>query len=177
MSTSEVRIREASIEDREAILQLTVEAYMQYENVLPPEGWQQYKESIIASIGGDAPTARIVAEMDGEIVGSVLMFTSSESAYGAPELGINSPIIRLLAVSPKARGRGIATALIQESARRSLEGGAALLHLHTSDMMESAVKLYERLGFERAYDKDIQKGETLVKSYRLHLKEAAIFKA
>ncbi|NOV02884.1 GNAT family N-acetyltransferase [Paenibacillus planticolens] len=170
----DIQIREASDGDRDAIRKVLEEAYGQYKDVLPPEGWEQYKENIVASVDGGTPAARIVALIDGEVVGSSLLFLSSEAAYGLPELAIQSPIIRLLAVSPKARGRGVATALIQESARRAIELGAATLHLHTSDMMESAVKLYERLGFERAYEKDIQKGEVLVKSYRLHLQTAAI---
>ncbi len=31
------------------------------------------------------------------------------------------------------------------------------------------MRLYERLGFERAYDKEFYAGDLLVKSYRLHL--------
>ncbi|TXK84805.1 GNAT family N-acetyltransferase [Paenibacillus sp. N3.4] len=173
MSTQEVRIREANERDRDLIRQLLADAYGQYQAILTPAGWEDYKANILSSVDGDAPSARLVAELEGEVVGSSLLFLSSEAAYGLPELGIQSPIIRLLAVSPQARGLGIATALIQESARRALALGASTLHLHTSDMMESAVKLYERLGFERAFDKDIQKGETLVKSYRLQLKETA----
>ncbi|UKS26449.1 GNAT family N-acetyltransferase [Paenibacillus sp. HWE-109] len=170
----ELEIREATEADRDAIRKVLEDAYGQYRAVLPPEGWNQYRENIIASVDSDKPTARIIALIDGEVVGSSQLFLSSEAAYGLPELEIQSPIIRLLAVSPSARGRGIATALIKEHVRRARELGAATLHLHTSDMMESAVKLYERLGFERAQDKDIHKGETLVKSYRLQLQTAAI---
>ncbi|MNN88411.1 hypothetical protein D3C81_2060930 [compost metagenome] len=36
-------------------------------------------------------------------------------------------------------------------------------------MMASAIKLYERLGFKRAYETDIMNGETLVKGYQLDL--------
>ncbi|NQX71480.1 GNAT family N-acetyltransferase [Paenibacillus alba] len=169
----EIQIRDATEADREAIRKVLEEAYGQYQSVLPPDGWEQYRENIVASVDSDKPTARIIALLDGEIVGSSLLFISSEAAYGLPELDIQSPIIRLLAVSPRARGRGIATALIKENVRRAVELGASTLHLHTSDMMDSAVKLYERLGFERAYEKDIRKGETLVKSYRLHLQTTA----
>jgi GNAT superfamily N-acetyltransferase len=173
-NASEIVIREATELDRESIQTLLVDAYQQYNVTLPPERWEQYRQNIIASVNGDGPAARIVAVYKDEIVGSVLLFLSSEAAYGAPELEIHSPILRLLAVSPKARGLGVGTTLIQEVARRSLVLGASTLHLHTSDMMAAAVKLYERLGFERAFDKDIQNGELLVKSYKLHLKEAVI---
>jgi GNAT superfamily N-acetyltransferase len=173
-NASEIIIREATKFDREAIQNLLVDAYQQYDVALSPERWEQYRQNIVASVDGEGPETRLVAVYKDEIVGNVLLFLSSEAAYGAPELDINSPILRLLAVSPKARGLGVGTKLIQEVARRSLALGASTLHLHTSDMMAAAVKLYERLGFERAFDKDIQNGELLVKSYKLHLKEAAI---
>ncbi|UUZ80073.1 GNAT family N-acetyltransferase [Paenibacillus sp. P26] len=171
---AEIQIRDAGEQDREAIRKLMLEAYEQYATVLSKERWEQYRDSISASVEGEGPSARIVAVLDGEVVGAVQMYLSSEEAYGRPELEIHSPIIRSLAVSPKARGRGIATALIKESVRRSLELGASELHLHTSDMMEAAVRLYERLGFERAHDKEFHNGETLVKCYRLQLKEAIL---
>jgi ribosomal protein S18 acetylase RimI-like enzyme len=40
-------------------------------------------------------------------------------------------------------------------------------------MMDSAVRLYERLGFERARDKEFMSGEVLVKSYFLQLANAS----
>lgn len=169
-----VQIRDAHEGDRDAIQKVLEDAYGQYRSVLPAEGWEQYRANILESLDSEKPTARIIALIDGEVVGSSLLFLSSEAAYGAKELGIESPILRLLAVSPSARGRGVATALIRANIERAIELGGNTLHLHTSDMMESAVKLYERLGFERAYDKDIQKGDILVKSYRLQLQTAAV---
>ncbi|MBP1992210.1 GNAT family N-acetyltransferase [Paenibacillus eucommiae] len=170
--TFDILIRDAQALDQDVVHQLILEAYQQYEAVLPAELWDKYKESIGTAVYGEGPEARIIAIIKDEIVGSVLIFRSSDIAYGQP--GIDSPIIRLLAVSPKARGKGVATELIKESVRRTIAWGAATLHLHTSDMMESAVRLYERLGFERAYDKDLQNGNTLVKSYWLRLSETAI---
>jgi GNAT superfamily N-acetyltransferase len=174
MSAKAVIIRHAELSDRDATLAVLLDAYGQYEQVLPEQRWIEYKESIVASVDEAATKERLVAELDGEVVGSVFLFDSSEAAYGRPDLNIHSPIIRLLAVSKKARGYGVATDLIRASAKLALDSGAETLHLHTSDMMDSAVRLYERLGFERAYDKDIMNGETLVKSYWLPLKEAAL---
>lgn len=59
--------------------------------------------------------------------------------------------------------------MIREAAGRSIALGAASLNLHTSDMMASAIRLYERLGFKRAYETDLKNGDTLVKGYRLEL--------
>ncbi|OME80761.1 GNAT family N-acetyltransferase [Paenibacillus sp. FSL A5-0031] len=174
MSDTAVIIRNAELEDLDATREVLIDAYGQYEQVLPEAAWNQYKESILESVEGAATKARLVAVLGGRIVGSVFLFDSSEAAYGRPELQIHSPIIRLLAVSQTARGFGVATELIRASAKLAKEWGAETLHLHTSDMMDSAVRLYERLGFERAFDKDLMNGETLVKSYRLQLKEASL---
>ncbi|MBJ6363728.1 GNAT family N-acetyltransferase [Paenibacillus sp. GCM10012307] len=173
---SAITIREAEEADKEAVLRVVLEAYQQYEQKLPEQSWEQYKESIRLSVREGNPKARLIAELDGEIIGSVQLFLSSEAAYGRADLHIDSPIIRFLSVSPQARGKGVATLLIKESARRSLELGASLLYLHTSDMMESAVKLYERLGFERAQDKEFYSGNTLVKSYKLQLLDHPLLK-
>lgn len=172
-----LRIREAAAADREAIRSVALSAYEQYAHLLPTDRWEAYRDSIAASVEGDGPEARIVAELNGEIVGSVLLFLTSDKAYGLPGLGIGGPIIRLLAVAPAVRGKGIATALIREGIRRAGLLGYDVLHLHTSDMMASAVNLYERLGFERAADKDIMNGETLVKCYRFRLRTAAALEA
>ncbi|MGG4046545.1 GNAT family N-acetyltransferase [Paenibacillus favisporus] len=167
MNPDELILRDAKDSERELIAEVMLESYQQYAFDMPQERWEQYRDSIRNSVYGNAPYARIVAEIDGRIVGSVQMFLSSEAAYGNPEMGIHSPIIRLLAVHPSARGRGVATALIREAARRALELGATTLNLHTSDMMASAVKLYEKLGFQRHYETDTTNGETLVKGYRI----------
>jgi hypothetical protein len=40
-------------------------------------------------------------------------------------------------------------------------------------MMASAIRLYEKLGFKRAYETDLRNGDTLVKGYRLDLLESS----
>lgn len=169
-AAQEITIRDAEEFEQEAIAHVMLEAYQQYASDMPEPRWVEYRNSIRHSVYGNGPHARIVAEMNGEIVGSVQLYLTSETAYGNPHISIDSPIIRLLAVSPSARGKGIATLLIREAARRSVQLGATALHLHTSDMMASAVQLYERLGFQRAMDTDTHNGETHVKGYWLDLR-------
>ncbi|WP_115992065.1 GNAT family N-acetyltransferase [Cohnella lupini] len=177
MSDKKLTVRHAVSTDREATIGVLLDAYQQYEQTLSAERWAQYKDSILQAIDSATTKARLVAELDGEIVGSVFLYDSSETAYGAPQLEIHNPIIRLLGVSRGARGFGVATELIRSSAKLALEWEADTLHLHTSDMMDSAVRLYERLGFERAYDKEFMNGDLLVKSYRLPLKESVLLQA
>jgi GNAT superfamily N-acetyltransferase len=176
MSDHKFVIRAAEESDRAAIKEVLKSAYQQYELTLSKERWEKYKENIEQSVDSETTKARLVAVLDGEIVGSVFLYDGAETAYGAPQLDIDTPIVRLLGVSPSVRGLGVATELIRSSAKLARDWGADTIHLHTSDIMDSAVRLYERLGFERAYDKEFDNGEVLVKSYRLQLKETELLK-
>ncbi|RNB69626.1 GNAT family N-acetyltransferase [Brevibacillus panacihumi] len=167
-----ITIREADEAEQEAVRSVMLEAYGQYADLFPAEVWKKYQDEIGNSVSGKGAIARLVAEIDGTIIGSVQLYPSAEAAYGRTDMGINSPVIRFLCVSPLARGRGVAAALIEEVVKRCLAIGAADLYLHTVDMMASAIRLYERMGFERAYEKEFHNGLHLVKCYRLSLPQA-----
>jgi GNAT superfamily N-acetyltransferase len=78
--------------------------------------------------------------------------------------------VRLLAVAPEARGQGIGIALMKECIRRARRLGAVCLNLHTTDMMQVAMRMYERMGFVRAPELDFHPDPSItVKAYRLKL--------
>jgi ribosomal protein S18 acetylase RimI-like enzyme len=59
-----------------------------------------------------------------------------------------------------------------ECIRRARQSGVTALTLHTTDMMRAAMRLYERLGFQRAPGLDFYPvPEITIKGYRLDLKE------
>lgn len=58
--------------------------------------------------------------------------------------------LRMLAVSPLARGRGIGEQLTLAGVDIARAAGATRIVLSTMEAMQSAHRLYERLGFERA---------------------------
>ena len=73
-------------------------------------------------------------------------------------------------MSPDARGEGIGQALVDECVRRARRMGAAELGLHTSGSLRAAIRMYERMGFVRAPERDFQPpGAELVMGYRLPL--------
>ena len=169
MLTQNIIIRDALEHEQDTIAEVMIESYSQYKDNLTPEQWNGYRNSIYASAFHGTPYARLVAEIDGQIVGSAQLFRSSIEAYGNPNFNVNLPFLRLIAVLPELRGKGIATMLIHEAGKRVLAIGEPTLYLHTSDMMESAIKLYERLGFERSYETDMINGDNIVVSYKLNL--------
>jgi ribosomal protein S18 acetylase RimI-like enzyme len=80
------------------------------------------------------------------------------------------PELRLLAVAPMARGAGVGQALVDECVRRARASGHSELGLHTSESLRAAVRMYERMGFERAPEHDLRpEGAELVMAYRLPL--------
>jgi hypothetical protein len=59
---------------------------------------------------------------------------------------------------------------MKECISRARRLGAACLNLHTTDMMQVAMRMYERMGFVRAPELDFHPDPTVtVKAYRLEL--------
>jgi ribosomal protein S18 acetylase RimI-like enzyme len=62
--------------------------------------------------------------------------------------------IRMLGVSPAARGRGIGEVLVLACLDAARRDGARRIRLHTQTSMRAAQRLYERLGFIRTPEHD-----------------------
>ena len=97
-----------------------------------------------------------------------MLYPPDASAYGDGRAGAGAPELRLLAVAPDARGRGVGMALVRECVRRAERAGASALGLHTSESLRAAIRMYERMGFVRVPEQDFQpEGAELVMGYRL----------
>jgi len=167
-----LHIRAARESDRDAIQDVTLSAYQQYAAVMPPPYWENYQRNILDTLTDVRPAEQIVAEQAGIVVGTVLLYpagTVFSGPDGAP-VTLAWPEVRLLAVAPAARGQGIGRALMQECVQRAHRSGAMAITLHTGDMMEVAMHMYERMGFVRAPELDfhLAPGVT-IKGYRLNL--------
>lgn len=171
--SNDISIRDAREGDREAIRAVTLAAYEEYAQIMAPPFWKEYSRVIMRTLDEDA-AERIVAERMGKIVGSVLLYPPSVSAYGAgAEVGTAGPEVRLLAVDPAMRGHGIGGALMRECIQRARRDGFTALGLHTMDVMQSAMQLYERMGFVRVPELDFRPAEGIVvKGYNLDLRAA-----
>ena len=78
-----------------------------------------------------------VAEMNGEIVGSVFVVQSSETVAK----------LRLLLVEPKARGLGLGNRLVQECITFAKRAGYQKLILWTNSVLVEARHIYKNAGF------------------------------
>lgn len=163
-------IRDARADERAKIEELTLTAYAEYASVMTPSAWDGLAQAVRTALATDAQVERIVAEHNGELIGSVLLYPPQVDTYHGAIAPTSAPEVRLLAVAPAGRGQGVGRALMHECIKRTRQAGATELGLHTSDSMQAAMQLYERLGFVRAPAYDFQpSGAEVVKAYRLPL--------
>jgi len=163
-------IREARQNELQAISELTRRAYAEYATTMDSTSWEGLSGAIDAGLSSDQEMQRIVALEGDTIVGSALLLAPTEDAYKGFGVRITAPEVRLVAVEPSARGRGIARALMNECLRRARASGATEIGLHTSRSMKAAIRMYEAMGFQRAPENDFQPpGTELVVGYRLVL--------
>lgn len=155
-----VEIRSAVEADRPAIREVTFDAYDEYRDAIGPQGWEMYAANIASTLDSVDPGDCIVAVREGRVVGSVLLGRPND-AY---------PEVRLLAVPPAERGRGIGQSLMDECKRRARAAGATHLSLHTTELMQTALRMYERMGFERTPETDFRPAPNfVVMGFRLEL--------
>jgi len=160
----EIKLRDARVDELDIIAKLLVAAYQEYKEFMPADRWDWYRNDIIDVHSRMANSELIVAEVRNNIAGAVTLYPQgSNNGWPAGWAGI-----RLLAVHPDYRGRGIGRALMEECIHRCRERGTKTIGLHTTELMKVARAMYERIGFERIPEFDFHPApDTTVFAYRL----------
>ncbi len=166
-----LKIREALSDEIELIRNQRGKAYEDHAKVIPQDHWDALRKAIMSDADQQISVELLVAELDGEIVGSVALFPAKSDAYRGLVDMLDYPEIRMLAVNHESRGKGVAEALIKECIYRTKTKGLQHIGLHTADFMETAMRLYERMGFARMPKFDFQPANDgiIVKAYRLSI--------
>lgn len=182
-SLSRMRVRDARTDELDELGRLLAEVYGAFRAHLPAQAWERYIGEIVDARSRLGESELIVAEHAGRIVGTIGFYPdASRSAIERWPDGWAS--IRTLGVRAEARGRGVGTALAGDCVRRAQARKVKAIGLHTAPHMGAATRLYQRLGFRRAPQFDIEIGEMFTgrslppreswqaQAYRLDLEEA-----
>ncbi|KIA94503.1 acetyltransferase [Flavobacterium sp. KMS] len=172
MNNQEYTIRNANANEFEEIGKLMVLVYSQLEG-FPKESEQPNYYKMLANIGDlttNSETELLVAvSSDNKIVGGVVYFGDMQY-YGSGGIATkekNTSGFRLLAVDSMTRDQGIGKLLINDCILKAKNKKQHQLIIHSTKAMQTAWKMYERLGFIRSEDLDFMQGELPVFGFRL----------
>jgi GNAT superfamily N-acetyltransferase len=122
-----------------------------YRTIIP--GLDEYADELRDVAGRIAAGVLVwVADVDGELAGTV-SYVPGLGPYAEFEDPAGAGI-RMLAVRPAFQGRGIGEALVRACLDRARKDGRERVYLDTTRWMETAQRLYARMGFERRPELD-----------------------
>lgn len=134
------------------------------KNTLP----ENYPESFFRTIYSELPSAFLIAEVNGELVG----YTMARIERGLSHYSIFHRAKKghtvSIAIKPKYRKKGFATKLLKESMAAMIRQGVNELFLEVRVSNDAAVNLYKSVGFEvlkeiRHYYRDFEAAYLMVK--------------
>lgn len=151
---SSIVVARAGADDLDEVGRLTVAAYVPVY-VAADDDYAAH----LADAAGRHEAAEVVVARQGElgetdepVVGTVTFCPPGSSFREIAR--DDEGEMRMLAVDPRARGRGVGQALVEHCLTATRELGLSGVRISTLAGMTSAHRLYERLGFERAPDDD-----------------------
>ncbi|SEG06710.1 GNAT family N-acetyltransferase [Algoriphagus boritolerans] len=167
-------IREAKSKEFEETGKMMVGVYSGLKGFPQPEDFPQYYDLLlhIGRLTEKPKTSLLIASDNNKAVLGAVVYLGDMSNYGSKGLATqekNAAGIRFLAVSPNARGLGIGKALTFACIQKAKDSGLAQVILHTTLTMMTAWKMYEKMGFQRAYELDFDQGDLHVFGFRLLL--------
>ena len=140
-------VRRAQPDDHAAVADLTAGVYR-------GEGFSSAAyEPALRDVASRAASATVLlAEVDGRLAGAVTVAT--RGGEWAEQSVPGEAVVRMLVVSPDARGSGVGEALVRASLDAARADGCTMVRLSSQEDMLAAHRLYERLGFVRTPSHD-----------------------
>jgi putative acetyltransferase len=137
-----LRIRRAGAADAAAIADILRRAFAEFEPLYTPQGFA-------ATTPDEFQVRRRLDEGPAWLALREDAIAGTAAAVLQGEKGL---YVRGVAVLPSARGCGIAEALMNEVENFARDQGCSRMFLTTTPFLESAIRLYERIGFRRIPD-------------------------
>lgn len=143
-----MQIREGNSNDLHQVKKLALETWQQYREILTEENWTR----LSSTLNNDETYNRLltasyafVCENDeGEIVAMSFLVPSGNPTeiYSSDQ-----SYIRFVTVSASCAGLGLGQRLTEKCIEKARQTGEQLVALHTSEFMDKARHIYEKLGF------------------------------
>lgn len=141
--SDDLTIRRARDDELDLVASLIVDAFGEFAAQMSPDAWSSFAQDI-ANVRGRLIDAQIlVAERAGRIVGTVTRFPYWRGAQRG------ASAMKLLAVPPPERGRGVGRRLIEHCIDLTRSEGKERVVCTVTQEMEEARDLYDKLGFVR----------------------------
>ena len=128
----EVQIREFKMDDYDNLITLWNKANLEYK----PKG-RDRRDKIEKELK-DNPSFILLAEVDGQLIGSVLGSHDGRKGW-----------LNRLAVAPEYRKKNIARKLVNEAEKRLEEQGMKIIACLIEGWNTQSMKVFEKLGYER----------------------------
>ncbi|MGD9993582.1 MAG: GNAT family N-acetyltransferase [Salinivirgaceae bacterium] len=174
MKNEKIEIRNARPDEFETLGELMVKVYSQLKGFPKPDEQPAYYE-MLASIGQQTLkpcTELLVAVTSHDVVAGGVVYFSDMQYYGSGGTATqekNASGFRLLAVDPAFRELGIGYQLTRECIEKARLHNNQQVVIHTTKAMQTAWKMYEKIGFVRSLDLDFMQGQLPVFGFRLKL--------
>jgi ribosomal protein S18 acetylase RimI-like enzyme len=144
-----MKIRNGNINDLKPVKLLAQNTWKQFEEELTNENWQKLScilsnESLYKDLLENS-TSFVCEDDTDEIIGMSFLVSSGNPTEIYTE---EQCYIRFVTVSEKYKGLKIGQKLTEECIDFARENGEKKIALHTSEFMNKARHIYEKLGFE-----------------------------
>lgn len=151
--TDGITVRPARDDELEAAGDLVVAAYRTHREMEDGDGYLAH----VRDVRGRATEVDVLVavDTDGRLLGCVSYVRDHTSPFAEVERPGEAGF-RMLGVAPGDRGRGVGRALVGACLERARAAGRTGLVIVTAPSWTDAQRLYERMGFRRAPDRDFE---------------------
>lgn len=146
-------VRLARDDELDSAGDLVVAAYRTHPDMEDSDGYLAH----VRNARGRATATDVLVAVgeDGRLVGCVSFVRDHMSALAEVERPGEAGF-RMLGVVPQARGRGVGMALVEACLERARAAGRTGVVIVTAPSWTDAQRLYERVGFRRAPERDFE---------------------
>jgi ribosomal protein S18 acetylase RimI-like enzyme len=108
----------------------------------------------ILDVAGRVERAVVLGALDGDTPLGCVTYVPDAANPFAEDLADDEASFRMLGVAAAAQGRGVGAALVETCLDAAGAAGRRAVFIHSGSWMTAAHRLYGRLGFRRAPDRD-----------------------